>query len=84
MSEQTAPVVIFAPEPTVLDVQEQLAQEALIVSPEETSRRLSFCNGCEHNGRNEEDIPTCVACGCNLSMLTTLSFKSCPVNKWTL
>lgn len=81
MTEQTAPVVIFAPEPTVL--QQELAQEALTVSAEETAHRLSFCNSCEHNGRNEDDVPTCLSCGCNLSMLTTLSFKSCPINKWT-
>jgi|Laugrespbdmm15sd_2_1035082.scaffolds.fasta_scaffold247162_1 hypothetical protein len=83
MSENTAPFVM-APEPTL---QEPLVLEAsthdLIISKEQTDYRLSFCISCEHNGLNEFNVPTCLECGCNLSMLTTLSFKSCPINKWT-
>lgn len=83
MSENTAPFVM-APEATVQEAPQPVElTHDLIVPKEETDRRLSFCIGCEHNGHNEMNIPTCLSCGCNLSMLTTLSFKSCPINKWT-
>jgi hypothetical protein len=80
----TAP---FVPAPEIIDVitQELSPQSThdLIVSTEETQRRLSFCINCEHLGHNESNVPICLECGCNMSMLTTMSFKSCPINKWT-
>lgn len=80
----TAPFVL-APEIIEVithEVAPQLTHD-LIVPAEETQRRLSFCNECEHKGNNEFNVPTCLECGCNMSMLTAMSFKSCPINKWT-
>lgn len=83
MSENTAP---FAMAPEIILQEPPAPVETthdLIISKEQTDYRLSFCTSCEHNGLNEFKVPTCLECGCNLSMLTTLSFKSCPINKWT-
>lgn len=52
----------------------------IIVSSEETSKRINFCATCENNVL--EVIPKCNQCDCSISMLTTLSFKSCPIGKW--
>ena len=52
----------------------------IIVSSDETSNRISFCATCENNTLNV--IPKCNQCDCSISMLTTLSFKSCPIGKW--
>lgn len=85
MNDNTAPFVP-APDPITVVTQElgpQISTHDLIVSSAETARRLSYCNGCEHNGLNDYSVPTCLKCGCNMSMLTTMSFKSCPINKWS-
>ncbi len=47
---------------------------------EETIRRVSFCIICENNILDV--IPKCSQCNCSLSMVTTLSFKTCPIGKW--
>jgi len=54
--------------------------DTLICTEEETSRRLSFCMQCENNVLDV--VPKCNQCNCSLSMVTTLSFKTCPVEKW--
>jgi hypothetical protein len=84
MSENTAPYVM-APELTVQEVSAPVESiHDLIIPKEQTDHRLSFCNKCEHNRLNEMKVPTCTQCGCNLSMLTSLSFKSCPINNWSV
>jgi hypothetical protein len=52
----------------------------ILVSQEETTRRLSFCMTCESNVLDV--IPKCKECNCSLSMVTTLNFKTCPLEKW--
>ena len=51
-----------------------------LVTKEETEKRISFCIECEHNILDA--IPKCNQCDCSISLLTTLSFKSCPIEKW--
>lgn len=84
MHDITAP---FVPAPDVTQLVEQelgpVPTHDVIVDKTVTEYRLSFCIPCEKNGKNTDNVPTCLECGCNLSMLTTLSFKSCPLNKWT-
>ena len=46
----------------------------ILVSQEETTRRLSFCMTCESNVL--EVIPKCKECNCSLSMVTTLNLKT--------
>ena len=83
MNDITAP---FVPAPDLSQIVEKelgpVTTHDIIVAAEVTEYRLKFCNPCEKNGMNEVNVPTCLECGCNLSMLTTLSFKSCPLNKW--
>lgn len=47
---------------------------------EETKLRVSVCMPCENNILDE--ISKCTECNCSISMLTTLSFKTCPIGKW--
>ena len=49
-------------------------------TPEETTKRLSFCMTCESNVLDV--IPKCKECDCSLSMIATLNFKTCPLEKW--
>jgi hypothetical protein len=50
-------------------------------SPEQTANRLSICKNCENFNFNE--IHTiCKSTGCNISLMTTFSFKQCPLEKW--
>lgn len=49
---------------------------------EETLRRIGFCCGpCEHNIL-KDNIPICEKCSCSISLITTVTFKSCPIGKW--
>lgn len=52
----------------------------ILVTPEETQRRLSFCIPCENHILDV--IPKCKVCDCSISMLSTLIFKNCPIEKW--
>lgn len=52
----------------------------VICSKEETERRVSFCMICESNILDV--IPKCQECNCSISMVTTISFKTCPLDKW--
>lgn len=52
----------------------------MIVTKDETEKRISFCITCENNVL--DIIPKCKECDCSISMLTTLNFKSCPIDKW--
>lgn len=47
---------------------------------EETERRVSFCMSCEKNIL--DIIPKCQECGCSISILTSMTFKICPIGKW--
>lgn len=46
----------------------------------ETQKRVLFCMTCENNVLDV--IPKCSQCNCSISMLTTMSFKTCPIGKW--
>jgi hypothetical protein len=52
----------------------------LIITQEETQKRISFCVNCEQNVL--DIINKCDQCNCSISMVTTLSFKTCPIGKW--
>ena len=47
---------------------------------EEQEKRISFCVQCEFNVLDV--MPQCSQCNCSISMLTTMNFKSCPIEKW--
>ena len=57
-----------------------MISEDLLCSQEETTRRVEQCIMCENNVLDE--IPKCKQCDCSISMLTALSFKTCPIGKW--
>ena len=52
----------------------------LTTSPEEVTKRLSFCMPCENNIL--DIIPKCNQCDCPISSLASMNFKSCPIGKW--
>ncbi len=76
----TAPFVKPS-EPIVVE-QEQLQVEHLLVTQDVTLSRLEHCLSCEHLNRELQDIPKCNQCDCSISMLTTITFKVCPIGKW--
>ena len=56
---------------------------AVIVSAEETQRRLTICMSCDRFGSDEQRLGVCLECNCSIPMMTTLSFKTCPIGKWS-
>lgn len=52
----------------------------ITTTTEEVDKRISFCGTCEHNILDV--IPKCNQCGCPMSSLISMSFKSCPIGKW--
>lgn len=49
------------------------------VSPEEASRRLAVCDGCEHHIAESN---RCRLCGCGLSLKATWATQHCPDGRW--
>jgi hypothetical protein len=45
------------------------------------SKRLEFCNPCEHNTKGM--IPRCSLCGCVISAKVRVKHQNCPKNLWT-
>lgn len=55
----------------------------VIVSSDETQRRLDFCTSCDSFGSDDHRPGVCLECNCSIPMMTTLSFKTCPISKWS-
>mgnify|MGYP000099380266 CR=1 FL=1 len=51
----------------------------ILASPEVQAERKKICYTCEYY---DVDDNRCKACGCMLSIKTTMSANSCPKNKW--
>ena len=47
---------------------------------QERSRRLSFCDQCEHN--QFDDPAVCIKCACPITFITQFEFKVCPEGIW--
>ena len=62
------------------DLTKYIAEGAPNVSPDEYSRRLSICEGCEHFIAEKV---RCGACGCLLEHKAKWKTTTCPKNKWT-
>lgn len=60
-------------------VVEHVASGLATVSPEEASRRLAICGGCEHHMAESN---RCRLCGCGLSLKATWATQSCPDGRW--
>lgn len=52
----------------------------IICDQQKTQQRIEICIECENNV--VDVIPKCKECDCSISMITTLTFKSCPLGKW--
>lgn len=50
-------------------------------TPDETAVRLSLCQTCV-NFTFKDGHTVCSSSGCNISLMTTFSFKQCPLEKW--
>lgn len=48
--------------------------------PEEKARRLKNCQSCKNFVVAEQTV--CSATGCNISLMTTFKFKTCPIRRW--
>lgn len=62
--------------------EEILPVQDILVTPDITNNRLIHCLSCENLNKEISDIPKCNQCDCSISMLTTISFKTCPIGKW--
>ena len=79
MIEHTAPYSDpVTPESTIPN--EVVVPSDILVTPEETTKRLNVCTLCDE--LTHDVIPKCSQCNCSISMLTTLLFKTCPIGKW--
>lgn len=53
----------------------------IIASKEETEKRVQVCIACNDNVMLNM-VPSCNHCNCSISIMTTLTFKECPLGKW--
>ena len=51
-------------------------------TPEEQSRRLETCKGCDRFAMNPDGTTKCTACDCSLSLLITFVSQKCPLERW--
>ena len=51
-------------------------------TPEESALRLDLCKNCVNFVFDEDNNTICSGTGCNISLMTTYNFKSCPLEKW--
>jgi hypothetical protein len=51
-------------------------------TPEEQLSRLELCKRCVNFIIDSEKHTICSGTGCNISLMTTYSFKQCPLEKW--
>ena len=49
---------------------------------EEKITRLTHCKNCKYFLIESETITKCTECNCNISLLITYKFKSCPKDYW--
>ena len=49
---------------------------------EESESRLAACKPCENFFMDVDNHTKCKGCGCNISILISLKFKECPLEKW--
>lgn len=68
--------------PTPAQIVEAPLGAPTLCSPEESQSRLDLCVPCENFFIDEDQHTKCQGCGCNISILTTIKDKSCPLGKW--
>jgi hypothetical protein len=57
-------------------------QDNIECTPEETLERVTTCKSCENFFIAEDSNTKCKETGCNISFMTTFNFKSCPKGNW--
>lgn len=53
----------------------------IICTQEETETRLTHCKLCDQFTQSSE-VTICAATQCNISLMTTMKFKTCPKEIW--
>jgi len=48
----------------------------------EKTARLELCKSCVNFATDEDNHTICSGTGCNISLMTTYTFKQCPLEKW--
>lgn len=66
--------------PAVID--EVKKDPEITCTSEESEARLAKCKPCENFFIDTDQQTKCKGCGCNISILITLKFKQCPLEKW--
>jgi hypothetical protein len=56
--------------------------EEIYCTPEESFNRVEFCKGCENLEIIEHGITKCKETNCNINLMSTFKFKSCPKGNW--
>lgn len=68
------------PTPAVID--EIRSDPEIACTTSESESRLALCKPCENFFIDTDNHTKCQGCGCNISMMITLKFKQCPLEKW--
>lgn len=56
--------------------------EELYCTVEEVFARVEFCKVCENFDIDEQGLTKCKETGCNINMMSSFKFKSCPKGNW--
>lgn len=51
-------------------------------TPEESQQRVNFCQICENLTFDENNFTMCKETGCNINLMSTFKFKTCPKENW--
>ena len=68
-------------DPTPAPIVEDVINDNIECDEEVKNARLSSCISCD-KFQVVEDITKCSECGCNINLLITYTFKTCPIGKW--
>lgn len=63
-------------------IEEIVRDPEVVCTDEESKARLAECKPCENFFIDSDRHTKCKGCGCNISMMITMKFKQCPLEKW--
>lgn len=64
------------------EISESRKDPEITCSQDESEARLALCKPCENFFMDIDNQTKCAGCGCNISMMITMKFKECPLEKW--
>jgi hypothetical protein len=68
--------------PPTPNIENPITNPGVECTSEEQASRLELCKSCVNFTIDAESHTVCSGTGCNISLMTTYSFKQCPLEKW--